>query len=145
MAVWTNAANVGSRACAGCHSEIYRKYMATGMARSSGRVGSGSFTENLSVPVAGKSAGATYRVTRGSDSYRMSFSRPQAGVTGVRELKWFIGSGSVGRSYLFEVEGFLFQAPVSYYSSVARWDLSPGYADKQNIDLAKPVEEPCLY
>lgn len=145
MATWAHAANVGSRACAGCHSEIYRQYMATGMARSSGRVGSGSFTEKLTGPVTGKSAGATYRLTRDSDSYRMSFSRPQAGVSGVRELNWFIGSGNVGRSYLFEVEGFLFQAPVSYYSSVGRLDLSPGYADKQNIDLAKPVEEPCLY
>jgi len=51
----------------------------------------------------------------------------------------------VGRSYIFEVDGFLFQAPVSYYSSVERWALSPGYAGKPHIDLAKPVEEPCLY
>ena len=50
-----------------------------------------------------------------------------------------------GRSYAFAVDGFLFQAPVSYYSSVGRWDLSPGYAGKQNIELAKPIEEPCLY
>ena len=26
-----------------------------------------------------------------------------------------------------------------------RWDLSPGYAGKNNIELAKPIEEPCLY
>ena len=70
---------------------------------------------------------------------------PRAGVEGVRDLKWFIGSGNVGRSFAFAVDGFLFQAPVSYYSSAARWDLSPGYAGKHNIELAKPIEEPCLY
>jgi hypothetical protein len=75
----------------------------------------------------------------------MSFNRPQAGVDGARDLKWFIGSGNVGRSFAFAVDGFLFQAPVSYYSSTARWDLSPGYAGKHNIELAKPIEEPCLY
>jgi hypothetical protein len=73
----------------------------------------------------------------------MQFNRPETGVSGARDLKWFIGSGNVGRSYAFEMEGFLFQAPVSYYSSVARWDLSPGYSGK-TIELAKPIEEPCL-
>jgi hypothetical protein len=131
-------AQVGSLACARCHAEIYRKYMATGMARSSGQVGTGRFTEKLPA-----NAGA-YRVTREKDSFRMQFTRPSAQVNGVRDLKWFIGSGNVGRSYAFSVDGFLFQAPVSYYSSVARWDLSPGYAGKPTIELAKPIEEPCL-
>ena len=38
---------VGSRACADCHPAIFRTYMATGMARSSGRTGAGSFVEKL--------------------------------------------------------------------------------------------------
>ena len=77
--------------------------------------------------------------------FQMLFNRPQTGVSGVRDLKWFIGSGNVGRSFAFAVDDFLFQAPVSYYSSTGRWDLSPGYAGKHNIELAKPIEEPCLY
>src|SRR5262249_47284898 len=112
-----NAA-VGSQACFGCHADIYRKYMATGMALSSGRVGSGDFAER---PTAASfddaQTGATYRVTRMKDSYRMEFSRLSAGVKGERDLRWFIGSGRVGRSYVFSLDGFLFQAPVSYYSS----------------------------
>jgi hypothetical protein len=137
---------VGSQACAGCHAEIFRGYQATGMARSSGRIGSGTFREKLpTAPILDKSSGATYQVKRGNDAYQLSFERPGAGITGSRDLKWFIGSGKVGRSYAFAVDGFLFQAPVSYYSSVARWDVSPGYSGKQHIELAKPIEEPCLY
>jgi len=137
---------VRSRVCGGCHPEIFRSYIQTGMARSSGRAGSGSFAEKLPAgPIADKSSGATYRITPGEHSYEMEFKRPHAAVSGVRELKWFIGSGNVGRSYAFAVDGFLFQAPVSYYSSVGAWDLSPGYAGKPYIDLAKPIEEPCLY
>jgi hypothetical protein len=146
LSAWAQDAGVGSQACAGCHQEIYRKYLMTGMARSSGRVGSGSFTEKLPPgPIAARISGATYRLERGKDAYRMSFERPEAGVSGARDLEWFIGSGNVGRSYAFAVDGFLFQAPVSYYSSVGRWDLSPGYAGSRNIELAKPVEEACLY
>jgi predicted CXXCH cytochrome family protein len=133
----------GSEACGRCHAEIYRGYLQTGMARSSGRVGSGGFVEKSPAGPIGRSPGATYRVTPGKESHAMVFER--AGVEGVRELKWFIGSGKVGRSYAFEVNGFLFQAPVSYYSSAGRWDLSPGYAAEKNVALAKPIEEPCLY
>jgi hypothetical protein len=136
-------AGAGSEACGRCHTEIYRKYMQTGMARSSGRVGSGSFAERPSAGPIGRSPAATYRLSPGKESHSMRFER--AGVAGARELKWFIGSGNVGRSYAFEVDGFLFQAPVTYYSSAGRWDLSPGYAESQKIELGKPIEEPCLY
>jgi hypothetical protein len=146
MAVQAQDARVGSRICAGCHAKIYGTYLETGMARSSGGAVSAGVAEKLPAgPISDKSSGASYRITRRTDSYRMEFERPKNGVSGARDLKWFIGSGNVGRSYAFAVDGFLFQAPVSYYSSVERWDLSPGYAGNQQIELAKPIEEPCLY
>ncbi|MGH9658655.1 MAG: hypothetical protein ACRD96_08930, partial [Bryobacteraceae bacterium] len=40
-------AATGSAACAACHSEIYRNYMRTPMAMSSGRVGMGGFQEKF--------------------------------------------------------------------------------------------------
>src|SRR5713101_3231554 len=142
MFALSNAA-AQSQVCSGCHAGIYRKYMATGMARSSGRVGTGDFAERFTA-ASFEDAGVAYRVTKTKDAYRMEFARPTAGVKGERDLQWFIGSGRVGRSYVFSVDGFLFQAPVSYYSSVERWNLSPGYSGKPNIDLAKPIEEPCF-
>jgi len=138
MIALSNAA-VGSQVCSGCHAGIYRKYMATGMARSSGRVGAGDFAERFTAASL-EDAGAAYRVTKTKDAYRMEFARPSAGLKGERDLRWFIGSGRVGRSYVFSVDGFLFQAPVSYYSSVERWNPSPGYSGKAHIDLAKPIE-----
>src|SRR3954462_3446450 len=95
ITAWAQGTGVGSRVCADCHAEIFRTYMRTGMAQSSGRAGAGSFVEKFPAgPVADKSSGATYRISRGDDSYRMRFDRPQVGVSGVRDLKWFSGSGS---------------------------------------------------
>src|SRR5260221_10328681 len=109
-------AEVGSQACSGCHAAIYRKYRETGMARSSGRVGTGAFAERLTATfVEDKPSGATYRIGKTKDVLRMDFARSSAAVKGQRDLEWFIGSGNVGRSYAFSVDGFLFQAPVSYY------------------------------
>ena len=50
----------------------------------------------------------------------------------------------MGRSYLFSIDDFLFQAPVSYYSSAGKWDLSPGYQTYDRLYLTRPVEAACL-
>ena len=139
---------VGNRACAGCHAEIYRKYSATGMARSSGRIGridNGSFRESFEqATFSDPGSGADYRVTAASEGHRLEFSKSSSGVQGQRLLEWFLGSGSLGRSYVFSLDGFLFQSPVSYYSAAAKWDVSPGYERKQTVDLTRTVETACL-
>lgn len=134
------SAQLGST-CAGCHAEIVRKYNATGMARSSGKTGTGGFHESFSKAEIQDASGAQYKI---SNSYVMQFQRESAGVLGQRALNWFIGSGNVGRSYLFESDGFLFQAPVSYYTSRSAWDISPGYQRSRNIELSRLVETRCL-
>ncbi len=133
-------AEVGSRACAGCHVEIFKKYQSTSMARSAGRVGQSDFRESFDAAAfTDPNSGAHYRIT---PDYQLAFSR--AATEGQRQLNWYIGSGHVGRSYLFSVGEFLFQAPVSYYSDLAKWDVSPGYQRKRSIELTRGVETACL-
>ena len=67
-----------------------------------------------------------------------------ADVHGSRPLEYFIGSGTVGRSYLYSVDGFLYQAPVSWYSTPAKWDLSPGYQQYDRLFLTRGIEPVCL-
>ncbi|MEO7142028.1 MAG: tetratricopeptide repeat protein [Bryobacteraceae bacterium] len=135
----------GSKACAVCHADIYRRYSATGMSRSSGLAGAGEFRESFQNAVfSDPASGAHYGVTATRDGYRLEFSRDSSGAAVRRMLKWFIGSGRVGRSYLFSIDGFLFQSPVSYYSAPAKWDISPGYRRYSTINLTRPVEPQCL-
>jgi Flp pilus assembly protein TadD len=137
--------DTGSRACAACHEEIYRSYVSTAMARTAGRVGTGPFRESFERSRFTDSAtGAEFRVSAGDGGYTLGFGRTASGIEGQRELEWFIGSGRVGRSYLFSIDGFLFQSPVSYYSSQGRWDVSPGYQRRSNIELARGIETACL-
>ncbi|MEO8130279.1 MAG: multiheme c-type cytochrome, partial [Bryobacteraceae bacterium] len=72
------------------------------------------------------------------------FDFRQGDVHGQRQLDYFIGSGIVGRSYLTSIDGFLFQAPVSYYSAAARWGLSPGFERSEEINLMREAEPGCL-
>lgn len=129
-------AETGSEACAPCHRQIYDAYRKTGMARSSGRTGDG--LERTS-GAAFRHAGAEYSVT---SDMRVRYRR--GALSGERSLDYFIGSGAVGRSYASILEGFLFQAPASYFAARASWGLSPGFQASQRVELARPIEAPCL-
>ena len=125
------------QACAACHREIYDSYQATGMARSSGRVASidaeGSFEH--------KASEVKYRVFGRDGAVWFGFT--SAGFQGRRRLEYFVGSGSIGRSYLFSWDGFLYQAPVSWYTAPGRWDLSPGY-EESGEGFNRPIYENCI-
>ena len=135
----------GSQACAACHREISRRYASTGMAQSSGRIGEGTFKESFAhATFADARTGAVYRVAPADGGFRLGFSREETGVRGERVLSWFAGSGRVGRSYFFSLDGFLFQSPVSYYTQTAEWDVSPGFQRFARIYLTRDVEPGCL-
>jgi len=141
---------VGSSACVACHSSIYKSYSATPMALSSGKVGTGAFQESFAASKFFHSrSGAHYRVFKEQNDYYFEFIREASQtssheIRGRRRLDYFIGSGAVGRSYLFSLDRFLFQAPVSYYSMPGRWNLSPGYEQDEQINLTRPMETGCL-
>ncbi|MDX2180285.1 MAG: tetratricopeptide repeat protein [Bryobacteraceae bacterium] len=135
---------VGSQACAGCHAEIYKSYMRTAMARSSGRVTGASKRLPLPTGFMDPSGQVSYKITAAREVYRMEFSRAGTEVKGFRLLEWFVGSGAVGHSFLFTRDGYFFQAPAAHYTYEDRWDLSPGYQNRPNIDLTRGVEPACL-
>src|SRR5262245_802672 len=119
------------------------------MARTSGRVGAGEFRERLErAELDHGLSGARYRITRDVEGLILEFRRRDSGsgreIQGRRRLDYYIGSGAVGRSYAFLRDGFLFQAPVSYYSTTSRWDVSPGYEARDRLHLSRAVGPECL-
>jgi hypothetical protein len=59
------------------------------------------------------------------------------------EVTFVLGSGSHGRSYLVNHEGYLFQSPISWYTQRQTWDLAPGYIAEQLFD--RPIGSRCLF
>jgi Flp pilus assembly protein TadD len=60
------------------------------------------------------------------------------------EVKYAVGSGRNGRSYLIDRGGFLFQSPITWYPRDHRWDLSPDY-HVQNQHFGRVVLSECLF
>jgi len=115
------------------------------MALSSGPIGRGRFRESFerSEFFHVRSQGR-YRVQRKEDALTFECTFRDGQESASHRLDYFVGSGRIGRSYLFRIDNFLYQAPVSYYSANARWDLSPGYERYDHLYFARPVEATCL-
>jgi tetratricopeptide (TPR) repeat protein len=132
----------GNQACAGCHSAIYKSYATTFMAHASGPA-----AENL-IPTdfVHQKSGVHFRVFGEDGKVWLSFERPNdAEVRGKRELLYYIGSGRRGASYLFAVDGFLFESPVNWYANRQAWDLAPAYGNSSQIPMNLPAFSSCLH
>jgi Tfp pilus assembly protein PilF len=145
-------------ACAGCHKEIYERYRKTPMANASGLAAEGfrpgGFRHGPS--------GVEFRIEEEGGRVYLAFERrptePGLGVAvtgsgesavgrelkGRRELKYFVGSGRRGRTYLFEQEGYWFESPVNWYAKKRVWDMAPGYLTAREMPLTIPVDPGCL-
>lgn len=60
-------------------------------------------------------------------------------------VKWAIGSGNEGKSYLVRIGDALFQSPISWYTRRAAWDLSPGFESDPDPGFYRPVTADCLF
>jgi Flp pilus assembly protein TadD len=60
-----------------------------------------------------------------------------------QEVRWVIGSGAKGYSYLTERDGYLFQTAISWFSHQQRWDLSPGFGPA--VLTGRLVRASCLF
>jgi tetratricopeptide (TPR) repeat protein len=130
----------GSEACAGCHSEIYKSYSKTVMANASGMASDGVITGEFNH----KTSGVRYRVYKQDEHLWMSYERESEKFRGQRELLYFIGSGRKGRTYLFSDQGFLFEAPINWYSQEGRWSMTPAYMEAREIPMNLPSFSSCL-
>jgi Cytochrome c554 and c-prime len=133
--------SLGNDACAACHAGIVRSYAQTAMARGSGPASDGVVTGEFFH----KPSGVHYRVYVEDGRAWLSFERrSEPKVAGKRELLYYIGSSRKGRTYLFSVDNFWFEAPINWYSQAGRWNMAPAYTEARQIPMTLPAVMDCL-
>jgi cytochrome c-type biogenesis protein CcmH/NrfG len=144
-------AYVGDTVCQACHPAEFASFKRTGMGRSmrppsvADELGPSASPAKLQSAVPGVSyrvyvsEGKVFQGEEAVDAKgRELFSE-------AHELAHSVGSGSHGRSYLIWRGDFLFVAPLSYYTSESRWDLSPGHDTGLYRGFTRPAGELCIY
>lgn len=133
--------SAGNEVCASCHRSIFDTYSKTPMANASGP----AIQQLISGEFFHKKSGVKYRVYQQNGKAWLGFERQNdPSVKGKRELLYFIGSNRVGRSYLFQTDGFLFETPINWYAQKQIWDMAPAYQDAREMPLNLPAVSDCL-
>jgi predicted CXXCH cytochrome family protein len=132
---------VGNQACARCHRSIYESYQQTPMARASGLA-----LEDLKpASFVHAKSGVHYLIYSKDAKVWLSFERPgDPALSGKRQLLYFLGSGHRGRTYLFSVDGFVFESPINWYADRKVWDMAPAYGSAREIPMNLPAYVNCL-
>ena len=59
-------------------------------------------------------------------------------------IRYQIGAGLMGRTYVIQLGDYLFESPASWFKTYG-WDVSPGYASAAALDFDRPVSADCLF
>jgi tetratricopeptide (TPR) repeat protein len=140
---------VGDQVCGSCHSVEYRTFKQTAMGRSTS-IPSQDDLQSLVKPVTFSSStlDRTYSVySRNGKMYHEESQRDAKGqlvFSETHEIAYIVGAGEVGKSYLVGQGDAFFVSPISFYTRINGWDLSPGYETSSFRDFTRPVLELCV-
>ena len=139
---------VGSQSCLPCHRNIYDKFAKTNMGRSMTRVTPGLLANLVT-------AGSLYEekldqhfevFTQDGKLFQSQYAKDAGGNEPFREtheVQWIIGSGVNGFAAVTTNGPYLFQGPLSFYSKIGTWGLSPGY-EFGNYGFNRPILAGCV-
>jgi tetratricopeptide (TPR) repeat protein len=140
---------VGARTCMLCHQDIYNSFIHTGMGESfdvaSKAKSSAKFGPH--VVVHDKDKDFYYHPYWKNDSlYVLEFRLQGKDTIYKREqqINYIIGSGQHTNSHIYRVNGYLFQAPITFYTQEGKWDLAPGFSDGFNSRFSREVGLECM-
>jgi len=146
--VRADVAYSGMQNCRSCHGDIYDTFIETGMGRSfdfaSHEKSAASYGEHDLVYDAQNDL--YYKpFFKDSSLYIKEYRLDGKDTVHARteEITYVIGSGQHTNSHLLNINGYIYQAPITFYTQENRWDLAPGY-EKTNVRFARVIEEECL-
>lgn len=139
---------IGKEACRACHADIYESFLQTGMGRSFGKADLHRSKADWS------GHGLVYDAqndfyyqayTRDSALYIKEFRLSDEDTTHLRvqPVSYIVGSGQHTNSHLFNINGYVYQLPMTYYTQEGKWDLPPGF-ESNNVRFARTIETECM-
>ncbi len=83
---------------------------------------------------------------KGDDLYIKEFRLSGKDTIHKREQKidYIVGSGQHTNSHIFNINGYLYQAPITFYTQKHQWDLAPGFEKGANSRFNRMIQLECM-
>jgi tetratricopeptide (TPR) repeat protein len=139
---------VGKETCRGCHQEIYNSFLRTGMGHSFDRPESFSMLKEIPMKIVyDQHSDFYYQPVYSDGNLFMKEFRLKGRDTvysRVEKADYVIGHGLQTVSFLQDVNGYLNQMPITYYTQIKKWDLSPGFENGNNTRFSRKIGLECM-
>lgn len=140
---------VGMDVCKQCHSSVHESFQHTGMGKSfdlaTREKSSADFSKNHVIYDA--KLDLTYTpFWKDNTLFIREFRIVQKDTVHnkVQRIDYIIGSGQHTNSHLYQENGYLFQAPLTYYTQDGKWDLPPGFENGFNTRFNRIIGLECM-
>ncbi len=145
----TTIGYVGMQECRTCHENIYQTFIQTGMGQSFGDATHEKSAADFSAHaiVYDKDLDFYYKPFWQNDSLYFLEFRTEGNDTvhkRVQKIDYIIGSGQHTNSHIFSSNGYLYQAPITFYTQKRKWDLAPGFENGTNTRFSRLIESECM-
>ncbi len=139
---------VGMKQCRACHQDIHSTFIHTGMGRSfdvaSEEKSNARFDKHALVY---DTASNLYYYPFFEDSilYIKEFRLENGDTVHQRleQVDYIVGSGQHTNSHILDNNGYIYQAPITYYTQEERWDMAPGFRG-DNIRFDRWLSAECI-
>ncbi len=139
---------VGIATCKLCHQSIYNTFIKTGMGKSFDVATKQKSSADFSHPlVYDKFSNFYYNAVWKNDSlYFTEFRLNGKDTTFKRteQVNYIIGSGQHTNSHIQNVNGYLNQMPMTFYTQKKQWDLPPGFENGHNTQFSRKIGLECM-
>lgn len=140
---------VGMSTCLSCHKDIHDSYIHTGMGQSfdyaTREKSAANFGEHA--VVYDKDLDFYYKpFFEDSILYILEYRLQGKDTTHQRleRVDYIIGSGHHTNSHMIDRNGYVYQAPITYYTQDKKWDLAPGFEEGLNSRFSRLIATECL-
>jgi tetratricopeptide (TPR) repeat protein len=144
-----NVQYMGMQTCRSCHNDIHETFIHTGMGRSFDHATltktDASFGDHALI-YDDSSDFYYFPFFEDSTMYVTEFRLENGDTTHQRteKIDYIIGSGQHTNSHILNFSGYIFQAPVTYYTQDEKWDMAPGFRNGGNLRFARYLTTECI-
>ena len=138
---------VGINKCASCHTEKYNSFIQTGMGKSIRPALKEYSSSMFNTDLIDTNLALSYHPYWLLDSlfiqeYALDAMDTTHSLT--HKVDYIIGSGQHTNSHLIETNGYLYQAPFTYYTQDSILDFPPGFDDDKNTRFSRKMGLECV-